>query len=148
MLTNAPATIPLWYFNDTLGIWKEEGTATKQGNNYVGSVSHFSFWNCDVPSNFVNLKMTLKNQNQEILPGYRVVLVNTQNNSHAHGNTDSSGIANGAVPSAVPIEMTVYNKCNTILYTQTIGPFTTATDLGVVTITTPNATALLYQAQF
>jgi hypothetical protein len=142
MLTNAPATIPLWYFNDTLGIWKEEGTATKQGNNYVGSVSHFSFWNCDVPSNFVNLKMTLKNQNQEILPGYRVVLVNTQNNSHAHGNTDSSGIANGAVPSAVPIEMTVYNKCNTILYTQTIGPFTTATDLGVVTITTPNAASI------
>src|SRR5262249_46667295 len=43
---SAPATIPLWSFNDTTGLWKEEGFATKQGTNYVGSVSHFSFWNC------------------------------------------------------------------------------------------------------
>ena len=45
--TNAPTTIPLWYFDEEGGYWKEEGSATLQGNKYVGSVSHFSFWNCD-----------------------------------------------------------------------------------------------------
>jgi ABC-type sulfate transport system permease subunit len=50
MLANAPATIPLWHFDETIGVWKEEGTATKQGNAYVGVVTHFSFWNCDVPA--------------------------------------------------------------------------------------------------
>lgn len=134
---NAPATIPLWYFSDSLGIWKEEGTATKQGNAYTGTVSHFSFWNCDVPANFVNLKMTLKNQNQELLPGYRVLLINKQNNSHSFGYTDSSGTVNGPVPINAPIEMAVYNKCGTELYNQTIGPFASATDLGVVTVNTP-----------
>ena len=138
----APATIPLWYFNDSLGTWKEEGTAAKQGNSYVGSVSHFSFWNCDVPANFINLKIILKNQNQELLPGYRVLLINKQTNSHAYGHTDSSGAVNGPVPINTPIEMVVYNKCGTELYKQTIGPFTADTDLGIVTVTTPTAASI------
>ena len=40
---SAPATIPLWFFDETKGLWKEEGSATKQGNSYVGTVSHFFF---------------------------------------------------------------------------------------------------------
>jgi protocatechuate 3,4-dioxygenase beta subunit len=47
MQGNAPATIPLWYFDETAGIWKEEGTANLVGTNYVGLVHHFSTWNCD-----------------------------------------------------------------------------------------------------
>lgn len=46
----APATIPLWYYDETRGKWIEEGSATKQGNNYVGTVAHFSSWNCDQPT--------------------------------------------------------------------------------------------------
>lgn len=45
----ANATIPLWYFDVNTQLWKEEGVATRQGNNYVGEVSHFSWWNCDDP---------------------------------------------------------------------------------------------------
>ncbi|HEV8273842.1 MAG TPA: hypothetical protein VGQ04_21165 [Chitinophagaceae bacterium] len=37
--------MPLWYFDDTKGAWKQEGVATKQGSNYVGVVSHFTSWN-------------------------------------------------------------------------------------------------------
>jgi len=48
--SKAPATIPLWYYDDTKGSWLEEGTAIKNGNNYVGSVKHFSSWNCDQPT--------------------------------------------------------------------------------------------------
>lgn len=137
LLAAAPVTIPLWYFNDTVGIWKEEGTAAKQGSNYIGTVAHFSFWNCDVPNDFVNLTLTLKNQNEELLAGYRVTLKNTSNNSTATGITDSSGTVIGAVPPGVSLEMKVYNKCNTLIHTQTIGPFTTATNLGTIMVTTP-----------
>jgi hypothetical protein len=48
-LATSPATIPLWYLDETTGIWKEEGVATKTGNEYVGTVTHFTDWNCDVP---------------------------------------------------------------------------------------------------
>ena len=43
----APKDIQLWSFDETLGEWKEEGTATLQGSNYVGTVTHFTDYNFD-----------------------------------------------------------------------------------------------------
>jgi len=47
-----PTTIPLWYFNETTGVWQEEGTATLQGTGanryYEGPVVRFTrYWNAD-----------------------------------------------------------------------------------------------------
>ena len=36
------ATVPLWTFDEAKGIWKAEGSVTKQGNVYTGTVSHFT----------------------------------------------------------------------------------------------------------
>jgi uncharacterized protein (TIGR02145 family) len=49
---DAPETIDWWSFDETLGYWKHEGEAQKQGSQYIGLASHFSWWNCDVPQNF------------------------------------------------------------------------------------------------
>jgi hypothetical protein len=144
MQGSAPATIPLWWFDESTGLWKEEGTATKQGSNYVGTVSHFSFWNCDVPNNYVTLTMTLQNQNAQPLQGYKVVLTNTSNNSSAGGYTDQNGVVSGAVPPNVVLQMKVYDKCNNVIHTQNIGPFSSNTNLGVITITTnPPSTVVI-----
>ncbi|MEP7234402.1 MAG: carboxypeptidase-like regulatory domain-containing protein [Ignavibacteriota bacterium] len=43
----APATLQLWSFDESLGEWKEEGNATLQGSNYVGTVTHFTDYNFD-----------------------------------------------------------------------------------------------------
>ena len=42
--SNAPSSIPLWYFDDTNGRWIQQGAASKQSSNYVGVVNHFSYW--------------------------------------------------------------------------------------------------------
>jgi hypothetical protein len=48
---NPPATVPLYYFSETTGLWAEEGTATLKGTApdqyYEGTVSHFTVWNAD-----------------------------------------------------------------------------------------------------
>lgn len=44
---NATATIDMWYFDETKGIWKQEGKGVYQNGVYVGKVSHFSVWNYD-----------------------------------------------------------------------------------------------------
>jgi len=55
----APETIALWYFDEEQGYWKEEGEATKDGNTYVAEVTHFTWWNCDIPFDSVALCVTL-----------------------------------------------------------------------------------------
>ena len=44
-----PATIPLWYYDITQGIWVEDGVATYDAatNTYSGEVTHFTTWNLD-----------------------------------------------------------------------------------------------------
>jgi len=44
-----PATIPLWYYDTTRGIWVEDGVATYDvaTDSYSGTVSHFTTWNLD-----------------------------------------------------------------------------------------------------
>jgi hypothetical protein len=137
LLTSAPATIPLWFFDESKGLWIEEGAATKQGGSYVGTVSHFTFWNVDVPNNFITLKLTLKDQNGQPAPGLRIELTNTTNNSTAYGITDSAGVASGAVPSGLSLQMRVYNKCNNLFLQKAIGPFSGNTDIGVVNVDVP-----------
>lgn len=48
---SVPATVPLFYFNEALGRWMEEGSATLRGTApnqyYEGTVTHFSYWNAD-----------------------------------------------------------------------------------------------------
>ncbi len=57
----APATIPLWYFDTSTSLWKEEGTATLSGDKsyYSGTVSHFSTWNADVPEEVATVTGTV-----------------------------------------------------------------------------------------
>ncbi|WEK35004.1 MAG: hypothetical protein P0Y53_21155 [Candidatus Pseudobacter hemicellulosilyticus] len=44
---SATPSIDMWYFDETKGIWKQEGTGTYQNGGYTGQVSHFSIWNYD-----------------------------------------------------------------------------------------------------
>ncbi|HET9136534.1 MAG TPA: carboxypeptidase regulatory-like domain-containing protein [Candidatus Kapabacteria bacterium] len=43
----APNEIQLWSFDESLGLWKEEGKATLNGNFYTGTVTHFTDYNFD-----------------------------------------------------------------------------------------------------
>jgi hypothetical protein len=135
----APATIPLWSFNDSTGLWKEEGIATKQGTNYVGTVSHFSFWNCDFPYGVVKFKAIIKDQNgNPFYPGHVVLqITNDAFTSYGSGNTDTTGWVGGLIPKGKTLQLKVYNKCNAVLYTNDIGPFNADADLGTITVNTP-----------
>lgn len=135
LLSTAPATIPLWYFNDTTGLWKEEGAATRQGTRYTGKTAHFSFWNCDVPYPIVDLRAEFKDQNGIPLVNRLVVIkVVNEENVFGSGYTDTAGVILGKVPANKALQLNIYNKCHTAQESRNIGPFSAATDLGVVTI--------------
>lgn len=49
MEAGAPAEMPLWSFNESTGLWEQEGMAVKKGDHYEGTVKHFSWVNLDYP---------------------------------------------------------------------------------------------------
>jgi hypothetical protein len=137
-LSNAPAEIPLWYFDNNYGLWVQEGMATLQGNMYVGEVAHFSFWNYDAPAPYITLSGTLVSENGSPIPNAVVTLTIVSSGASASGWTNNDGVFSGKVPDNEEFVMTVnlmYGSCD--VYTANIGPFTVDTDLGVITVSAP-----------
>jgi hypothetical protein len=134
--TSAPATIPLWYFNDTTGLWKEEGSAVKQGQTFVGKTSHFSFWNCDVPYPLVDFKAVIKGENGIPIVHANVVISGNVNGSSTLGNgvANADGVISGKIPANKSLQLSIYSPCGDFLQKQNIGPFSAATDLGTITV--------------
>jgi hypothetical protein len=130
---SAPATIPLWYIDETTGLWKEEGVATKQGNNYVGEVKHFSFWNCDTGIPGVTLTATLKTSKGSPLVNAWVVIKADKYGS-ASGFTDSLGQVKGLVPANVNLVLEVNDNCGSPIYSKNLGSYNENVDVGTVTI--------------
>lgn len=142
MVGSAPATIDLWHFDEVKGRWIQEATATKTGNNYVAQVSHFSFWNCDAPFPLINLCMTLVNAaNSQPLVNVQV-RIKRMNGSYASGWTDSTGNLCGKVPKSEALVLEVMDQCNTVAYSQNIGPFSADASLGTISVTLPATSTL------
>jgi hypothetical protein len=137
-LATSPTTIPLWHFDETLGYWKEEGAATKQGTKYVGTVSHFSWWNCDAQFPTVRLSLTVVNSNGTPLANVRVGIRRATNSYTVNGTTNTQGQVSGLVPANETLTMVVFDSCGNIVSTTNIGPFAVATTLPNLVI--PNAT--------
>ncbi len=137
----APATIPLWYFDESIGLWKEEGSATKIGNTYVGEVSHFSFWNCDVPANFVQFNCTIVDG--DLIPISNVLVKVSVVSNPANfgvGWTNQSGYVSGAVPRNASLKLEVFTdlQCGTPAFSQTFTTTTLDVSLGNVVIPVTN----------
>jgi hypothetical protein len=143
----APASIVLWHFDDASARWKENGTATKTGSTYTAQVDKFSFWNCDVPSNFINLDYTLINANNNaplVFTSTRIKRVS--DGSYGYGLTNNVGFVSGSVPKneALILEVFASNGCNTVLFSQNIGPLAVNTSLGNISVTISAAQSITF----
>ncbi len=132
LLINAPATIPLWYFDDLKGWWKKEGTASRQGNNYVGVVNHFSFWSAGdiVGGRSVNLTI-IATIDTGILYTNKLVTITRPDSTSTSGYTDNTGTVNGVVPVNEVLTLRVFNDCGKNVFAQNIGPFSSDATIDV-----------------
>lgn len=147
LAATAPSTIPLWYFDELTGVWREEGTAQLNGNSYVGEVSHFSYWNCDAPFPVINLTGSILGHLGIPEAGLYVTLSFNSSNGilSGVGFTDASGVFSGDIPSNTVLDIVVQanplSSCGSIiLYSGTIGPFSSNTVLPAITLPIPSST--------
>lgn len=136
LLSDAPASIPLWHFDETNGVWLEEGAAVLENGAYVGEVAHFTWWNCDVPQNFIFLEGQL--QFSSTTPQLDIRITNLTDNTTGVTNISNKGHFNGMVPKNVPLLLEVLDDCGNVLYAQQIGPFSTDTALPIIVINDPS----------
>ena len=94
--TTAPATMPLFYWSDEKGHWIEEGTASLQEVSpgkwaYVGSVSHFTTWNADVPYEVMRIRGCVEDGAGNRIAFAKVTATGRDYVGRTAGRTDANG---------------------------------------------------------
>lgn len=134
LLSSAPSTIDLWYFNESKGLWMQEGTATRNGNVYEATVSHFSFWGVAESSLFVTLKTRITDQANNPLVhvpvSVRVAGKISGGGYDKFAYTDADGYATGAVLANANLELDVLTTCGNTAYTHSFSTQTSDINLG------------------
>lgn len=129
LVSKAPSTIPLWYYDENLGYWKEEGEAQLVNDTYVGEVAHFTFWNYDAQAPSIILSGRVVDNLGNPIPNAHVWVIGVGQSGSGHGNTNADGTFSGMVAKDVLLDVTVtiyIEGCNfTDIYTGQIGPFST-----------------------
>lgn len=133
MSSQASSEIPLWHYDINKAVWIEEGIASKIGSDYIGQVSHFSFWNCDFPFPLVIVKGKVVNQSGIPLAFAKIEIEDKTRSQKGYGYTSFDGSFEGKVPAASSFVMNVLaNEClpayETNFFTGTID-----LDLGLIT---------------
>lgn len=99
-----PQTIPLWSFDETAGIWVEEGIAQLRDGVYVGTVKHFSWVNLDDPEKEAKVTGYVRNDQNMPVKGITVSINQTS------VKTDGNGYYEQRVPSDVRFEVKINSK--------------------------------------
>jgi len=139
LMSSAAPTIPLWSYNETEGIWMEEGEAYREGDNYIGEVNHFSSWNIDYKFDPIDIS------------GQITCSIESQSNSRSFIGcsylelyicSDVTGRTGGWLcedgsfsflnfPKDEPFDLKVVDSCGDTIFQDTYGPFTENKDLGI-----------------
>jgi len=140
MQAAAPATIPLWSFDYSFGIWMEEGSANKLDGKYVGEVAHFSFWNCDAPFPVIRFDAVIVNEETgEPVPGLQI-RITLDDVLSGTGVTDYVGQIGGLIPANSDINLEVLSYCGDALVTVPFQTMNVDIDLGIIEINAPMIT--------
>jgi hypothetical protein len=121
---SAPSSIMLWHYDEIAMLWKEEGAAVRNGNYYEGNVNHFSWWNCDIPSEYAYLSMNVVNCIGAPAMNYIIRIIDNTTGMSASGNTNNNGNCIGIVPANNLLNVEIRTGYSQpIVYQGTIGPF-------------------------
>ncbi|WP_323815534.1 carboxypeptidase regulatory-like domain-containing protein [Cellvibrio sp. NN19] len=131
--SDAPATVPLYYFNESTGYWIKEGeaTLTTVGNKhfYRGEVTHFSTWNADLAYETINVTGCIRNASNNPLSNVRIIASGRDFIGQSTAYSNSSGSFE------IPVRINSSILLNAIATTQS-DTITTDTETSDLTVST------------
>ena len=137
-LGKAPATIPMWYFDEVRGVWNEDGRATLQGGQYVAEVEHFTYWNYDAWFPITKWGATFLYEDGSPAAQVSVCITILELQTSKCALTDENGFVCGMVASDEPLLLEVKDPCGNVVFSENIGPFSDTTMTGPYTIPEAN----------
>ncbi len=129
LANTAPSNIRLSYFDETTSLWKDEGMATKQGDTYVGEISDFSWWNFDIPEDFIYLTGHVSYDSMPSAITLRLTAL--EDASMGILTVDHWGDFAGFVPKEKELLLEMIDLCGNSVYSEEIGPFQEDTSLPI-----------------
>jgi uncharacterized protein YfaP (DUF2135 family) len=127
-----PATIPLFYFDESVGLWKQEGQAALEGvapnQYYKGTVSHFTYWNADQIMDTIYVSGCVNN-NAAPAAGATVVVDGIDYSNASSARTGTDGKFRVPMKKNARATLTALSGTN-LSNTITVGPSTTDINLG------------------
>ena len=122
----APEKVPLWYFDEEKGLWVEDGEVIRTGDKYIGEVSHFTWWNVDIPMDYVSVCFTLQTSYKKVPYHYIEIIRNSTGQTIYAGVTNDGGRECGLLPKGEEVTVKVYGQLgceDAIILEQVEGPF-------------------------
>ena len=132
--SNAPQSISMWHFDERRGFWFEEDTAAREGDYYVGDVSHFSSWGFNVAEEFVELSMNIINDDSAGVPYVNVRLYDRDRRYATFSYTNVNGHATILAQKGTPLTLEIAGHCNQILLSKEIGAFDSDKNIGIIPV--------------
>jgi hypothetical protein len=143
LTNNAPTQIPLWYFDGVSGFWIQQGMATREGNDYMGTANKAGYWLCATTLPQIPLMATVTDDAGNPVPNLRVTILTKMDSIPVFAFTGEDGVYSGKVPANSPLVLTITDKCDNVLSQQEIGPFNTASQISDISVTLPVASSLI-----
>ena len=137
-----PDTLPMWHFNDTEGLWQEEGISQVEGEYLTATVGHFSWWNWDYPVQSIIVAGNVVHLNGQAFE-YAAVRMRFQDDPdhlvRYMSVPDSSGRFLCQAPKGQPFYLDFLlpdsiGLCTNPAYAVLLGPFDADTDLGTIKV--------------
>ena len=109
----APASVPLYYFDETRATWVAEGSATLTDGAYVGEVSHFTFWSASLRQPGIKLcgQLFAERGGTTSAVSRGTVLARAEGFARATAPTNDEGQFCGIVPASTAVTLLAFSPC-------------------------------------
>ena len=130
----APATIPLYYFDETRATWVAEGAAALTGGAYVGEVSHFTFWSASLRQPGIKLcgQLFALRGGDTTAVSRGTVLAQAEGFPRATAPTNDAGQFCGIVPANTAVTLSAFSPCEGYVEVAQVPPTASDVELGAI----------------
>ena len=139
IINSMPAITPVWHFDNTTGLWKNEGQAIKTGNKLIGEISRVGCLNYSriVFENLLSFDCTVLDAEGFPIPNILIGIEHISGTTN-YLYTDSSGYIKGVIPANTQVTLQIYSRgtpeYNNIIYTKPIITSNLDVSLGTIVV--------------